>query len=364
MKPIRSAKIEVRGGMISIRGSFPVRRTSETKVVKQQRISTGFLACPENMERVMRIINERIVGHYFRHLEEIADTFHNEFLEVGTLEPESMIAKLEELLRMEGHADSTSIQHMRYAKDYVDFVGVPSVSSKITFWSTVDDWIVSRDKNTRSAQGRLTTAKKIAEANHLDDEDLREAIATKLHYIEPSQRTETLSQYLELDVIVGNHKKIPNLGWRNVYALMATYGIRNCEVFHADLTEIHDLNISEPKIYIPDVKTAAREIRCINPDLLNALVIDRSNLKLPKVDTRKSPQKLGQRVTAQFIRYGVEHNPYSLRHTWCVNLSMTGLPVVIAAKMAGHAPKTFFRDYHQTFRGEVEERLTDAHFHS
>ena len=112
------------------------------------------------------------------------------------------------------------------------------------------------------------------------------------------------------------YKRIPNPAWQWAYGIMATYGIRNHELFYLDLREFHQ----SPGILIIQEggKTGQRKVWPYRHwwEKWNL-----GNIKLPQC-TGKDNTALGQRVTRAFIRYQVPFRPYDLRHAWAVRTAM------------------------------------------
>jgi integrase len=86
-------------------------------------------------------------------------------------------------------------------------------------------------------------------------------------------------------------------------------------------------------------------------------------IQLPDLETdlaKTTLQRIGQRVTAQFRRYGIPFSPYNLRHAWAVRTIHFGLPDTVAAKMMGHSVAVHTRTYHQWITARDQQQAVNA----
>jgi demethylmenaquinone methyltransferase/2-methoxy-6-polyprenyl-1,4-benzoquinol methylase len=125
--------------------------------------------------------------------------------------------------------------------------------------------------------------------------------------------------------------RIPNPGWRLVYGLMATYGLRNHEVFFTDVSALADGGDRVIRV-LPTTKTGEHQVWPFHPewvDRFNLTLLASNAGALPPVctDLRQTTlQQVGRRVAEQFRRYDVPLTPYDLRHAWAVRTIHIGLP--------------------------------------
>jgi len=145
------------------------------------------------------------------------------------------------------------------------------------------------------------------------------------------------------ELIVEWRNMIPNPAWQWAYGIMATYGIRNHELFYLDTSLLHEA----PGILIvlPGGKT--NKLRKVWPCLAEWW----SEWKLWETDlpncTGKSNTDLGQRVTRAFGRYNIPFSPYDLRHSWAIRTAVYGLDAAIAARMMDHSVDVHTKLYHR-----------------
>jgi integrase len=134
--------------------------------------------------------------------------------------------------------------------------------------------------------------------------------------------------------------RIPNLQWRQVYALLATYGIRPSEVWHLELTDLPILTVTD------ETKTGRRRVWPYYPEWVSWVQLGPDGPGLPNC-TGATADDLGHRVATQFRRYGVPFPPKMLRHAWAVRTLAFGLDTSEAARQMGHSEAIHCQVYHR-----------------
>ncbi|MGC6482155.1 MAG: site-specific integrase [Synechococcus sp.] len=158
---------------------------------------------------------------------------------------------------------------------------------------------------------------------------------------------------------------IPNPRWRLVYGLMATYGLRNHEVFFADLSALSSGGDQVLRV-LPTTKTGEHQVWPFHPDWVQRFQLQdlgRNPTLLPAVCTdlrRTTLQQVGRRVAEQFRRYSLPLTPYDLRHAWAVRTIHIGLPDTVAARMMGHSVAVHTRTYHHWITRRDQQQAVDA----
>lgn len=162
------------------------------------------------------------------------------------------------------------------------------------------------------------------------------------------------------ELILATWERIPNPTWRFVYGIMATYGLRNHEVFFCDysaLAEARDVTIR----VLPTTKTGMHEVWPFYPEWVEQFQLRQVCLPAIATDlTQTTLQRIGQRVTSQFRRYGLPFSPYDLRHAWAVRTIHVGLPDTVAARMMGHSVAVHTRTYHQWITRRDQQQAVDT----
>lgn len=155
-------------------------------------------------------------------------------------------------------------------------------------------------------------------------------------------------------------EKLPHQEWRNLYALMATYGLRDHEVFHLEMGSLHE----PPGIAtVLDGKTGYRLVWPYPPEWWEYFGLNKVGISLPKLVV-KCNRDYGNRVSQYFRRQGTPFVPYDLRHAWAARTSTQyGLDVEIAARMMGHDLGVHTRVYHAFIRKAQMQAAVDRSLH-
>jgi integrase len=210
-------------------------------------------------------------------------------------------------------------------------------------------------QNSRGRQVCCTALTAFAEFLNLE---LPEPLKQYWGNYSPSQTQ--LRQLPTDEQIIEVFSQIPNPAWRFVYGVMATYGLRNHEVFFADYRAIAQ-DISSPIEVLDTTKTGSHEVWAFPPEWVERF--DLQTVFLPHVNvdlSRTTLQRIGQQVSRQFRRYGIPFSPYDLRHAWAVRTIHVGLPDSVAARMMGHSVAIHTKTYHRWITRRDQQRAVDA----
>ena len=165
--------------------------------------------------------------------------------------------------------------------------------------------------------------------------------------------------------IINNFQLIPNPKWRFVFGLMATYGLRNHEVFFSDLSCLKKDGDKILRVF-PNTKTGEHQVWPFHPEWVDLFELDKfsdtSDL-LPSINTdlqHTTLQHIGRRVSEQFRRYNISFTPYDLRHAWAVRTILIGLPNTVAAKMMGHSVSIHTKTYHHWITRRDQQLAVDS----
>lgn len=150
------------------------------------------------------------------------------------------------------------------------------------------------------------------------------------------------------DVLVAAWRdRIPNPAWRWAYGMLATYGLRNHELFYLDFSRMPVL------LVLDGSKTDFHRVYPLYPEWVDFWELQTINL--PQCSGPDN-SALGNRVTHAFKRYDIPFNPYDLRHGWAVRSLEFGMPVELAAQQMGHSVDVHCRTYHRWISQEVHDR--------
>ena len=144
---------------------------------------------------------------------------------------------------------------------------------------------------------------------------------------------------------------IPNKSWKFVFGLMATYGLRNHEVFFCDLSSLTSFGDKIIRV-LPTTKTGEHQVWPFHPEWVEKFELSKLGENpglLPNINNdlkNTTLQKIGKKITDQFKRYSLQIKPYDLRHAWAVRTIFYDLPDTVAARMMGHSVSLHTQTYH------------------
>lgn len=147
--------------------------------------------------------------------------------------------------------------------------------------------------------------------------------------------------------------KIPNLDWRWVYAIIATFGLRPHEAFNLDTQDLE--NGGTLLKVLQSTKTGYREVRPLHPEWVDLFELRQK--RLPNV-TAKCNKIFGNRTADAFRTYGIPFPPYNLRHRYAVRcMEFPGLKTSLAARWMGHSEEIHNKIYQAWIPKEVEKEM-------
>lgn len=342
-------QVECRGDRLSLRGTLPPRPGSAKTRPHQQRIPLKLPATQaglKQIEREAKIIAAQLIERRF--------SWADYLPQAEAPCPEGVplvdqIAQFEaEILGRSGPGVAAlASRKTTWEKAYAPYLKKllaqvdrqPRQSLEAAIVSTLE----ALPPHSRSRQVACTAFKSFAEFQGVA---LPEAI-DKLGGQYGSSKTQR--RLLPSDeVIVEWCDRIPNPAWRYVYGVMATYGLRNHEVFFCDYQGLHQGDPEGRITVLETTKTGLHDVWPFYPEWVDRFSLRRGHL--PPINTDLSLttlQRIGQQVAIQFKRYGVPFSPYDLRHAWAVRTIHFGLPDTVAARMMGHSVAIHNRTYHR-----------------
>ena len=144
-------------------------------------------------------------------------------------------------------------------------------------------------------------------------------------------------------------EQISNPSWKWVYCMMATYGLRNHEVFRIEVFNFPSLMVME------ETKTGRRNCYPCLEQWIDQWELQ--DVNLPKVNLEQTNKALGLRVSRQFQRYGLPFSPYALRHAFAIRTIREGWPPVLASRSMGHSLATHNRQYHRWITDQQDQEI-------
>ena len=341
-------QLERRGQKIGLRGTFPPRPGSHRIRPHQQRVSLGLSATPAGVkaaEQQAKVIAAQLIQNTFD---------WKTFLPVtggGRLHQMNLHEKLEAFRqffmaqpqRLSNLASAQATWETAYAPYFRKLEAIAQQSPNLNLAEAIYKTIESTAVNSRSSQICCTALGVLAEFLHVElPRDLKEFWG---HYSPSKTRMRNLPTD---EQIVEVYQSIPNPAWRFVYGVMATYGLRNHEVFFSDYTQLSRRGSERSIDVLGTTKTGEREVWPFYPEWVEEFQLHEITLPPINIDLNTTTlQRIGQKVSAQLRRYNLPFNPYDLRHAWAVRTIHFGLADTVAAQMMGHSVAIHTRTYHR-----------------
>lgn len=144
--------------------------------------------------------------------------------------------------------------------------------------------------------------------------------------------------------------RLTNPAWRWVYGMMATYGLRNHEVFKTDLADFPIVQVAE------DTKTGFREVWPCYPEWADDWGL--ATQQLPSIRLDRTNQQIGRSVTA-YLSPLLPFVPYDLRHAWAVRTIGFGWPDALSAQQMGHSLDVHNRTYQRWTSKRDHQKVYD-----
>ncbi len=354
-------QIERRGDRLNLRGMLPPRPGSLKLKSSQQRLSLGLPATPAGLkqaEQEAKVIAAQLIQKAFDWRNYLEGVGWGRLDQLGLEQQVQAFERrfFEEPQRLINPASAKTTWETAYLPYLRKLVAIAQANPQLSVAEAIYATIRSTGTNTRSRQVCCTALGAIAQFLNLElPIDLKTLWGGYGHSRIQARQLPTDELILE------SWQKIPNPAWRFVYGIMATYGLRNHEVFFCDFAALRQGVAAATVQVLSSTKTGAHEVWPFFPDWIDQFQL--RDILLPPVATdltKTTLQRIGQRVTSQFRRYELPFSPYDLRHAWAVRTIHVGLSDTVAAKMMGHSVAIHTRTYHQWITRRDQQQAVDT----
>lgn len=356
-------QVERRGQKLSLRGILPPRRESDRLRPHQQRLGLNLPATPAGLklaEQEAKIIAAQLIQDIFdwRTYETIGGKRLNQMDLAEKLKAfeENFLSRSPSLGTQSVKANASTLTTWRtaYAPYLRKLEQIAQSRTQLSLPEAIYATVRATPENSRSRQVCCTALNALSEFLQLE---LPKDLKTLWGNYGPGQAG--MRNLPTDEQILTTLELIPNPSWRFVYGIMATYGLRNHEVFFCDYAA---LVAGEATVKVLDsTKTGSHEVWPFYPEWVTQF--DLRNVCLPPVETdlsRTTLQRIGQQVTMQFKRYNLPFSPYNLRHAWAVRTIHFELSDSVAARMMGHSVAIHTRTYHQWLTRRDQQQAVDT----
>jgi integrase len=355
-------QVERRGEKLSLRGTLPPRPGSDRLRPHQQRLSLNLPATSAGLkqaEQQAKIIAAQLIQQTFN---------WKDYLPIDGGKRLNQMDLTEQLEAFRQHfftqphpkaASARATWETAYEPYLKKLWAIAQARSHLSLTEAIYATVQSTRPNSRSRQICCTALGSLAEFLEID-------LPTELKAFWGNYGTsQTQARDLPSDeTITAAYESIPNPAWRFVYGIMATYGLRNHEVFFCDYSALQQGNPEATIEVLSMTKTGYHEVWPFYPDW-----VERFNLRhieLPPLNTdltQTTLQRIGQLVSTQFRRYQLPFSPYDLRHAWAVRTIHFGLPDTVSARMMGHSVAIHTRTYHRWMTRRDQQQAVAAALH-
>jgi integrase len=338
-------QIEQRGQKLSLRGKLPPRPGSPRLRSHQQRLSLNIpatLAGLKQAEQEVKIIAAQLIQNAFDWSQYLPVTGGGRLSQMNLAEK---LRAFEQHFFEQAEENEQASTKTTWEKAYAPYLRkletIAQSHSQLSLAEAIYATVQATDRNSRSRQVCCTALVALAEFLKVE---LPKDMKTLWGKYSPNH-TQMRSLPTDEQILEAFHQ-IKNPNWQFVYGIMATYGLRNHEVFFCNYSALtQGSNMIE---VLDTTKTGNHEVWAFYPEWVEQFNL--RQVRLPKVSTDLSKttlQRVGQLVTNQFRRDQIPFSPYDLRHAWAVRTIHFGLPDTVAARMMGHSVAIHTRTYHR-----------------
>lgn len=352
-------QIECRGQKLGLRGTLPPRPGSDRLKPHQQRLSLGFPATTAGLkqaEQEVKVIAGQLIENRFDWRNYVNGAGWGRLDQLGlTQQIRAFERHFKQDPKRAGNPTSTQTTwDFAYAPYLRKLEAIAEANPSLSLVEAIYATVRTTEVNSRSRQVCCTALTAFTAFVQLDlPEDLK-------NYWGSYGTTQTQVRELPPDeLILQTWAAIPNPHWQFVYGIMATYGLRNHEVFFSDYSALQ--REAEQTIQVlSTTKTGVHEVWPFHPEWIEQFNLRAGTLPPIQTDLAKTTlQRVGQLVSVQFRRYNLPFSPYDLRHAWAVRTIHIGLPDTVAARMMGHSVGVHTRTYHQWMTRRDQQQAVD-----
>jgi integrase len=354
-------QIERRGKKLSLRGTLPPRPGSPRLRPHQQRISLNLPATPAGLkqaEQTVKVIVAQLIQQTFDWQQYLPLTGGGRLHQMDLSEKLKAFEQhiLETLSQTSQPAAAKTTWEKAYAPYLNKLRAIAQASSKLTLAEAIYATVQSTPEHSRGRQVCCTALSALAKFLNVE---LPEELKRYWGSYSPNhtEKRDLPSDEEILEVFT----QIPNPAWRFVYGMMATYGLRNHEVFFCDYSALVQGHPNPMIEVLGTTKTGNHEVWPFFPEWVDQFTL--REVCLPPINTdlnQTTLQRIGQLVTRQFRRYQIPFSPYDLRHAWAVRTILVGLPDTVAARMMGHSVAIHNRTYHRWMTRRDQQQAVDT----
>ncbi|MEH1780903.1 MAG: integrase [Nostoc sp.] len=326
-------RVEARGDRLSLRATLPPKPRSNKTKAYQQYLALGIYANPAGLQRAEA--EAKIVGGLLARGEFDWNRYLDKEQELGVGDWGQWIEKLrQDYLAQKGDTPSTQFT---WGNDYE--TAFKNLKGEVGSASL----IAAATSTAANSRTRKRTCEKL--------QILAELVGIKVElkpYIGNYGNAQTKPRQIPTDdeIIQARSLFLNSPSWLWAYSVMATYGLRNHEIFFCEIS-----STPPHTCYVREGKTGERICYPLRPEWTVEWQLWEN--KKPNC-TGKMYRDYGKRVSATFACKDAPFAPYDLRHAYAIRGSVRyRAPVATMAAWLGHSPTIHWNTYNKWI-SEVE----------
>jgi len=354
-------KIERRGQRLGLRGTLPPRPGSHHLNPHQQRIPLELPATPTGLkqaEQTAKVIAAQLIQNTFEWRDYLPVVGGGRLHQMDV--SQKLVAFQEHFLSDAESTHELASAKTTWQKAYAPYLrkleAIAQERPNLQLGEAIVLTVKQTRPHSRSRQVCCTALKALADFLEIT---LPDDFKT---YWGRYGTSHTQLRLLPSDAdILAVYERIPNPAWRFVYGMMATYGLRNHEVFFCDYAPLERGDRPPIIDILTTTKTGEHQVWPFPPDWVEQFNLGEVCLPSLTTDlTQTTLQRIGQQVSQQFRRYELPFSPYDLRHAWAVRTIHLGIPDTVAARMMGHSVAVHNRTYHRWITRRDQQQAVET----
>ena len=336
--------VEMRGNSLLVRGTFPPKTQSGKTKPYQQRLFLGFRASLAGLraaEQKAKIISAQLELKTFDWGQWLEQESPEQAMSIG-----SWLEKFEadHWNKTEKNRRSLRTWQDSYVRTFLRF---EDRSQPLT----LDAILTAIAKTVPESKTRqLICRNMIKLAKFAGMDDIEPIVNLKGNYSHKCVNPRNLPSD---ELIITSRESIKHPGWRWLFGMLATYGLRSHEVFQLDMTEFPIIRVLE------DTKTGERLVYPLYPEWSETWNL--SNIVYPPISLEYSVGKNpGLSIARWFWAGDIPFKAYDLRHSYARRCFEFNIPTNRSAKLMGHSEAT----HCFTYRRWIDEQYYRDKFQS
>jgi integrase len=321
-------RIERNSGRLRLRATLPPAPGSSKTDPHQQRVKLGFRANMAGLDSAKdraKVLTGQIADRTF----DWGKWGHGPKLETDTIEQWVKQFEADHWLRHQRTQATEETWKGEYRKV---FKRLPQ--GKTLTMAVLLELIAKFGADTRSRERFCSSLAQLAEFAGLPE-------AEKIRALTGGYSSGSVTpRELPEDIAIAQWRlKIPDRGWQWIYGMVAAYGLRPHEAFHADLSNF-------PEVYIPkDTKTGERWVYPLFPEWATEWALADRHLPGLHDIPSYSNVKLGTKAAGYFYERKFPFVLYDIRHCFSRRCFEFGFTAEMGAKLMGHSVAIHTRTY-------------------